>query len=204
MTTSGRTHPPGTSDTDTELGARFLQQAAPLFDALARRARRLTHNDADAEDLLQDTLLQAYNGFHTYREGTNFAAWMYRIMQNRWISCHRTKQRRPTEIAVDAITDRHMLRTASHTTGEQSAEAQVLDTVPRTDLRDALAALPDGFTTVLYYADVQGYTYAETAAIMDIPIGTVMSRISRARQRLRASLGPLTAGPYSDATARIA
>ncbi|KHO21496.1 sigma-70 family RNA polymerase sigma factor [Mycolicibacterium setense] len=189
----------GGSDPDPELAARFAEEVVPLFDALARGARRLARTEADAEDLLQDTLLHAYTGFRTFKEGTNLKAWLFRILYNRWVSAHRRAQRRPAEVAVDEITDRDLIHAAAHSAiGLQSAEAQVLNDLPHNEVRQALAALPEGFTTALYYAEVQGYTYAETASIMNVPVGTVTSRVSRSRQRLRASLAPLARSRYSD------
>ena len=84
---------------------RFAQDAQPLFDALLRRARGLTKTNADAEDLVQDTLLHAYMGYHTFREGTDFKAWLFRILYNRWVSTYRSKQRRPVEVCVEDITE---------------------------------------------------------------------------------------------------
>lgn len=183
---------PDTLESDSELAARFANETRPLFDVLHRGARRLTHTEADAEDLLQDTLLHAYTGFRKFRAGTNLKAWLFRIMYNRWVSNHRGKQRRPAEVAVEEITDRDLARAATHQPGGlRSAEAVVLATLPDPALTEALAELPDGFTEAMFYAYVEGYTYAETAAIMDIPMGTVMSRVSRGRQRLRTSLTPL-------------
>ncbi|MBI3227894.1 MAG: sigma-70 family RNA polymerase sigma factor [Mycolicibacterium cosmeticum] len=183
---------PDTLESDTELAARFANETRPLFDVLHRGARRLTRTEADAEDLLQDTLLHAYTGFRKFRAGTNLKAWLFRIMYNRWVSNHRGKQRRPAEVAVEEITDRDLARAATHQPGGlRSAEAVVLATLPDPALTEALAELPDGFTEAMFYAYVEGYTYAETAAIMDIPMGTVMSRVSRGRQRLRTSLTPL-------------
>jgi RNA polymerase sigma factor (sigma-70 family) len=179
-------------DPDKELAERFTREAQPLFDALSRRARRLTHCDADAEDLLQDTLLHAYSGFHTFRDGTNLKAWLFRILHNRWVSTHRYKQRRPIEVSAD---DFDLAEGAARlSTGLRSAEAEVLDALPDGELRAALTALPDGTGAVMYYSCVHGYTYAETAAIMGIPVGTVMSRVSRGRQRLRIALAHLDHG----------
>lgn len=205
MTRSG--HPPVSAvpSHDAELAARFARDAVPLFDTLARGARRLARSEADAEDLLQDTLLHAYTGFGTFQEGTNLKAWLFRILYNRWVSTHRRSQRRPAEVVVDEITDRDLSRAAAHSaTGLNSAEIQVLNDLPDNEVREALAALPQGFGTALYYADIQGYTYAETAAIMNIPVGTVMSRVSRGRQRLRVSLAPLAPGRHPDNSQRIA
>jgi RNA polymerase sigma factor (sigma-70 family) len=183
---------PDTLESDSELAARFTRDTQPLFDVLLRGARRLARTEADAEDLVQDTLLHAYAGFRKFRAGTNLKAWLFRIMYNRWVSNHRGKQRRPAEVAVEEITDRDLVRAAAHQSGGlRSAEAVVLAALPDPELTEALAELPDGFTEAMFYAYVEGYTYAETAALMDIPMGTVMSRVSRGRQRLRASLAPL-------------
>lgn len=183
---------PENTETDIELAARFARETQPLFEVLHRGARRLARTEADAEDLLQDTLLHAYTGFRKFRTGTNLKAWLFRIMYNRWVSNHRGKQRRPAEVAVEQITDRDLARAAGHQSGGlRSAEAVVLAALPDPELTEALAELPDGFTAAMFYAYVEGYTYAETAAIMDIPMGTVMSRVSRGRQRLRTSLAPL-------------
>lgn len=170
---------------DADLAARFTDEVQPLIDVLQRGARRLTRCEADADDLLQDTLLHAYAGYRQFRAGTNLKAWLFRIMYNRWVSNHRRTLSRPAEVAVEQVTDHAMARA---TAGTSSAESEVLASVPDPELAAALAVLPEGFSTAMFYADVQGYTYAETADIMNIPVGTVMSRVSRGRQRLRDSL----------------
>lgn len=175
----------GAAEPEHGLAARFAREAEPHFDVLARRARRLARSEADADDLLQDTLLHAYAGFHTFREGSNLKAWLFRILYNRWVSTHRRKQRRPVEVSVAAITEHDLVH--------RSAEAEVLDALPDTDVKTALDALPEGFRQAVYYADIQGYTFAETAELLDIPMGTVMSRVSRARHRLRIALAPAPA-----------
>jgi RNA polymerase sigma factor (sigma-70 family) len=190
-----------TSEPDADLATRFAREVEPLFDVLSRGARRLTRSDADAEDLLQDTLLHAYAGFHTFRENSNLKAWLFRILHNRWVSTYRSKQRRPAEVPVDEIAERELTDSAARLpAGLRSAEAEVLDALPDSDIKAAMDALPDsdikaamdalpdGFRAVVYYADVLGYTYAETAAKLNIPHGTVMSRVSRGRQRLRIAL----------------
>ena len=175
-----------------EQAERFAQEVEPLLDVLLRGARRLTHRDADAEDLLQDTLLHAFTGFHNFEPGTNLQAWMFRILRNRWISAYRSRQARVTEQLTDAITDGDLVSSASHgSAGMRSAEQQVIDSLPDNDIRAALQSLPEGFRAVVYYADIEGYTYAQTAALMDVPIGTVMSRVARARKRLRLALAHL-------------
>jgi RNA polymerase sigma factor (sigma-70 family) len=179
---------PDTRKTDEHLAAQFVRQAEPHFAVLSRGSRRLTRNAADAEDLLQDTLLHAYAGFRSFQEGSNLRAWLFRILYNRWVSTHRARQSRPSEILADELTERDV--------PARSAEAEVLDVLPDNDIRVAFAALPVGFREAVYYADIEGYTYAEVAAILGVPQGTVMSRASRGRQRLRialAHLAPLAA-----------
>jgi RNA polymerase sigma-70 factor (TIGR02947 family) len=179
----------GTSDTYESLAERFAGEAGPVLDVLSRGARRLTRCDADAEDLLQDALLDAYSGFHTFQEGTNAKAWLFRILYNRWVSTYRRKQRRPTEVSVEEITERDLASSAARApAGLRSAEAEVLEALPGSQIQAAMQDLPEGFRAAVYYADVHGYTYAETAEILNIPVGTAMSRASRARQRLRIAL----------------
>jgi RNA polymerase sigma factor (sigma-70 family) len=169
---------------NTALASRFVTDVVPMIDALARRARRLTRSEAEAEDLLQDTLLHAYQGFGSFQDGTNLNAWMYRILHNRWVSRHRHRECRPAEVSIETLGDGVVPLSAVR----RSAEVEVLDVMPDGDVSNALAALPDGVRTALFYVAVEGYTCAETAALMDIPIGTVMSRVSRGRQRLRVAL----------------
>ena len=170
---------PSLSESDADLATRFAREAEPLFDVLMRGARRLTRSNADAEDLLQDTLLHAYTGFHTFQQNSNIKAWLFRILYNRWVSTYRSKQSRPLEVLTDELTERDLA---------DSAETEALNALPDNEIKAAMDALPEGFRTAVYYADVQGYTYAETAAILNIPHGTVMSRASRGRQRLRIAL----------------
>ncbi|OBB03437.1 RNA polymerase subunit sigma-70 [Mycolicibacterium fortuitum] len=179
-------------DSDAVLAARFVREAMPFHTVLLRTARRLTLSQADAEDLVQDTLMNAYSGFHRFEPGTNLQAWLFRIMHNRWISTHRMKQRRPDTFSVAEFTDNDMLGSAGHSAiAERSAEDRALDLFCDDRIRDAVLTLPESFRTVLYYADIEGLTYAETAARMNIPLGTVMSRIARSRERLRAALAEI-------------
>jgi RNA polymerase sigma-70 factor (ECF subfamily) len=174
------------------LAARFAGEAGPVLDVLAGKARRLTDCQADAEDLVQDALLDAYAGFHTFQEGTNIRAWLFRILYNRWISTHRNRQRRPVEVSVEEVAERDLARGAARApAGLRPPEVECLEVLPDSQIRAAMDELPDGFGAVVYYADVHGYTYAETAAILNLPVGTAMSRASRARQRLRVALAHL-------------
>jgi RNA polymerase sigma-70 factor, ECF subfamily len=169
--------------------ARFERDVIPLLGQLYGYARRLTRSRADAEDLVQDTMLKAYSQFHTFREGTHLKAWLIRIMHNTWINNHRKTRRRPTEQLGAEITDWQQEAHRGHLPAWcRSAEAQALEGLPDRTTTEALDALPENFRATVYYADVQGYRYREIAEIMDVPVGTVTSRLHSARRRLRESM----------------
>lgn len=188
-----------TVESDSERAGRFEREVVPHRAMLLRSARRLTYCEADAEDLVQDTLTNAYLGFHRFMPGTNMRAWLFRIMRNRWISAHRMKVRRPEAIYADAFNDRDFFHSASHSSQDgRSAEDEALDGLPDQKLREAVRSLPAGFQQVLYYYGVEGFTYTETAMLLGIPKGTVMSRMSRGRARLRKQLTECEASPKTD------
>jgi RNA polymerase sigma-70 factor (ECF subfamily) len=184
---------------NAEMTARFERDVMPLRAPLYRRAIRLTRNLADAENLLQDTMLSAYVGFHSFREGTNLNAWLHRILTNRFIDTYRQTQRQPVMYLRADITDELLAVNVTHSsTGLRSAEDEALDTLPDPDIKTAMKALPEQIRLVVYYADVQDLKYRQIAEIMHIPQGTVMSRLHRGRRQLRRLLGNVA--EYTSAT----
>jgi RNA polymerase sigma-70 factor (ECF subfamily) len=180
-------------ETDAALAERFQRDAVQLMDQLYSGAVRLTQSRADAEDLVQKTMLHAYIGFRSLRAGTNLKAWLYRILHNTWIDVYRKQQRRPLEVWLDDVTDRHAaLYAATAPTGLRSAEVELLEALPDMDIQAALLSLPEMYRMAIYYADVEDFSYAEIADIMGIPKSTVMTRLHRGRTQLRDSLSTLT------------
>lgn len=174
---------------DTDLHERFTEEAMPLLDQLYGGALRMTRNPQDAEDLVQETYLKAFNAFDSFTPGTNLKAWLYRIMTNTYINTYRKKQRRPLETSADDITDHQLYTSSSHdSTGLESAEVEALKSMPNSRISEALNALNEDYRMVVYYADVEGLAYKEIAEVMDIPLGTVMSRLHRGRKQLRGML----------------
>lgn len=187
-------HVKRSDDSDEQLLERFERDALPLLDQLYGAALRMTRNPADAQDLVQDAYMKAYQAFGSYKPGTNLKAWMYRILTNTYINQYRKAQRRPKETSDETVTDWQLADSASHdSTGLRSAEIEALQRIPDTRIQDALMGLSDDYRMVVYYADVEQLPYREIAEIMDTPIGTVMSRLHRGRKQLRAKLKDVAA-----------
>jgi len=171
--------------------ATFADQAAPFMGPLYAAAMRMTRNPADAEDLVQETFLRAYRGFGGFTEGTNLKAWLYRILTNTFINSYRSKQRRPQETALDEGEDLFLFRRLGGleaARASRSAEDELMDFFTDGEVKAAVEALPENFRMAVLLADVEGFSYKEIAEILDIPIGTVMSRLHRGRKALQRAL----------------
>ena len=172
----------------------FAEQASPLIDQLFGAALGMTRNRADAEDLVQETFMKAYTKFHQYQQGTNIKAWLYRILTNTYITHYRKAQRSPKRSGGEEVEDWQLAAAASHDEkGLVSAEAEALDNIPSSELRTALESLSEDQRVVVLLSDVEGFAYKEIADMLDIPIGTVMSRLHRGRKNLREGLSALAA-----------
>ena len=169
--------------------ANFERDAMEFAPQLYSAALRMTRNPADAEDVVQETYLKAYRAYGTFQEGTNLKAWLYRILTNTYINKYRKAQRRPSEVELGELQDLYLFKRLGEPSGaSMSAEETVLDSIVDVDVKQALESLPEHFRMPVLLADVEGFSYKEIAEILDIPIGTVMSRLHRGRKALQKKL----------------
>jgi RNA polymerase sigma-70 factor, ECF subfamily len=178
-----------------ELADQFEREALPHRDQLLRAALQLTRHRQDAEDLVQEAIARACAGFHRFTPGTNIRAWLNRILLNAFINGYRKRQREPLVITSEPGQFEHAARLEGLSPLNASAEDSVLAAIPASELVEAISELPQVFRQVLYLIDLEGFSYREVAAIMNTPVGTVMSRLHRARSSLRTRLSPLRDEP---------
>ena len=164
-----------------------LQFAPHLYSA----ALRMTRNPSDAEDLVQETFLKAYRAYDTFEAGTNLKAWLYRILTNTFINKYRRESRRPDEVDLGELEDLYLYRrVGAEATADasRSPEDILLEGLVEADIKAAVESLPEHFRIPVLLADLGGFSYKEIAEILDIPIGTVMSRLHRGRKALEKAL----------------
>ena len=179
------------SSQDDRPSAGFEELAMPLFDSLYNFASWLVHNKSNAEDLVQETYLKALRGFASFQPGTNFRAWMFRILKNTFLSSSSTLGRRMT-VEIDSEDDVPVLPATSAT-----PESVLIERFQEDAVRNAIEQLPVNFREVLLLCDVEDASYREISEILSIPIGTVMSRLARARKAVRESVLSVPQAPLS-------
>ena len=172
---------------EMEKQAAFEEEMVPHLDILYNYALRLTTDPSDAEDLVQESMIKAYRFFHSYERGTNAKGWLYRILRNAFINNYRKKSRRPTEVDYADIAPFYesVRSEQSNTTDMQE---QMFQGMMSDEISNALNRLPEDFRTVVMLCDVEGFTYEEIANMLDVPIGTIRSRLHRGRNLLREQI----------------
>jgi len=167
---------------------RFTAETEPFRRELLAHCYRMVGSAHDAEDLVQETYLRAYRSFNTFDEGTNLRAWLFRILTNTFINSYRAKQRRPVEDELGDIEDLYMYKRLGNLDASRSAEDTLFEMFTDDEVKTALEELPETFRIPVLLADVEGFSYKEIAEMIDIPIGTVMSRLHRGRKAMHKKL----------------
>ena len=164
-----------------------MQYASQLFST----ALRMTRNRSDAEDLVQETYIKGWRSFHTFQEGTNLRAWLFRIMTNTYINKYNAQKRKGTEVELDDVEELFLYKRLGSIDQSQlssSAEDQMLELFTDDEVKNALESLPEDFRIPVLLSDVDGFSYKEIAEMLEIPIGTVMSRLHRGRKAMQKML----------------
>ena len=175
------------------MGARedFSNDAMQYAPQLFATALRMTRNKADAEDLVQETFLKGWRAFDSYQQGTNLRAWLFRIMTNTFINKYNSQQRRPQETELDEVEELFLFRRMGafdQSKMSQSAEDQMLELFTDDEVKNAIESLPETFRIPVLLSDVEGFSYKEIAEMLEVPIGTVMSRLHRGRKAMQKML----------------
>ena len=176
--------------TDAELQQRYAEfekEAVPFMDAVYNFALRMTNDEDDADDLVQETFLKAFRFFDKFEKGTNCKAWLFRILKNSYINDYRKHTKEPDRVDYEDVQNFYETIKSDEvetTHYEQDAFANLLDD----EISEALSELPEDFRTVIILSDIEGFTYEEISDFVDIPVGTVRSRLHRARKMLYSQL----------------
>lgn len=165
----------------------FEEEIIPHLDAMYNFALRLTSDPNDAEDLVQDTIVKAYRFFSSYEKGTNAKAWLFRILKNSYINNYRKQSKQPNQVDYDEVSTFYETIRAERT-DTSDLEDRMFRELIDDDISGALEELPEDFRTVVLLCDVEGFTYEEIANMLDVPIGTIRSRLHRGRNLLKAQL----------------
>lgn len=166
----------------------FETEALPHMDALKRTALRMTRNDGDAEDLVQETYVKAYRFWDKFEPGSNCRAWLFKIMTNIFINDYRSKSRTPSSVSVDEIDDNFIYGQLATAPPEETPEREFFAKVFDDDVKKAIEELPEDFRTVVVLSFLEGFSYQEIAEIADLQLGTVKSRLHRGRKLLQKQL----------------
>jgi RNA polymerase sigma-70 factor (ECF subfamily) len=164
-----------------------MQYAPQLFST----ALRMTRSRSDAEDLVQETYIKGWRSFHTFQEGTNLRAWLFRIMTNTYINKYNAQKRKGTEVELDDVEELFLYKRLGSIDQSQlssSAEDQMLELFTDDEVKSALEDLPEDFRIPVLLSDVDGFSYKEISEMLEIPIGTVMSRLHRGRKAMQKML----------------
>jgi RNA polymerase sigma-70 factor (ECF subfamily) len=179
-----------TAKEDLELKQKYIDfenEAIPHIDALKSFALKMTNDPEEADDLVQDTMLKAFRFFDKFEKGTNCKAWLFQIMKNSFINNYRKVSKEPNKVDYDDI--QNFYETVKpDDVKSQHFEGDAFSDVLDDEIIDALSKLPNDFRTIVFLSDIEGYTYEEIADFMDCPIGTVRSRLHRARKMLYSML----------------
>ncbi len=174
-------------ESQSQLYKEFEREALPHMDALFNFALRMTGDSDDANDLVQDTFLKAFRFFDKFEKGTNCKAWLFRIMKNTFINTYRKKTKEPDKVDYEDVENFYESVKPS-STDSAHLEKEIYDNLLDDEISSAIASLPDDFKTVIILSDIEGFTYDEIADFVDVPVGTVRSRLHRARKMLFAKL----------------
>lgn len=172
---------------EQKLNQEFERQAVPHMDALYNYAVKMTGDSDDASDLIQETYLKAFRFWDKFEQGTNCKAWLFRIMKNTFINSYRKNKKEPDKVDYEEI-ENFYENIKPSSTDSAHLEKDIYDNLLDDELSSAISSLPEDFRTVIILCDIEGYTYDEIADFVDVPVGTVRSRLHRARKMLFTKL----------------